>query len=343
MKQSDLKPQKRHPEKFDVLDLFDAIGRNHKFAFGNKDDEQSFVDIIKSSLDNNASDSMLYGRRTESMFSYVAASLGQCIFIKKEDCGEFFGEGDISIPDYRIVLKNKEQVLVEVKNCHYKSSFTMALKQYDDLSKYSSMMNIKLLYAVYWSKWRLWSLVDPKYFDIKDSKAILSFENAMMQNQMIILGDYQAGTTPPLSVRIYPDIAKPHKIIEKSADFTIGKVELLCNKNIITQEIEKKIAISFILYGEWAETNSVAVIDENIEYIEFLYSPLEFRESQQFGIVGTLSTIISRQYCHLTAPNGKVERFSPKVLPNKFGFVVPDGYQSDTLPLWRFFIKPKGD
>ena len=79
------------------------------------------------------------------------------------------------------------------------------------------------------------------------------------------------------------------------------------------------------------------------KYIEFLYSPVEFKESQQFGIVGTLSTIISHQYCHLTAPQGKVERFSPNVAPNKFGFIIPDGYTSDTLPLWRFFIKPKGN
>lgn len=343
MKYNDLKPQKRHPEKFDVLDLFDAIGRDHKFTFGNKEDEQSFVDIIKNSLNNNATDSMLYGRRTEAMFSYVAASLGQCVFIKKEDCGDILGSNDIYLPDYRIVLKNKEQVLIEVKNCHCRSNFDIALKQYKGLSKYSSMMNTKLLYAVYWSKWGLWTLVDPKHFIIKDSKAVLSLENAMTQNQMILLGDYQLGTIPPLSVRIYPDITKPHKIIENSVDFTIGKVELFCNQKTITKELEKKIVMSFILYGNWVETNSIAVTDTSIKYIEFLYSPVEFKESQQFGIVGTLSTIISHQYCHLTAPQGKVERFSPNVAPNKFGFIIPDGYTSDTLPLWRFFIKPKGN
>jgi hypothetical protein len=40
--------QPRDPEKFDVLDLFDAIGRNKKYVLGDEKDEAAFVDIISN-------------------------------------------------------------------------------------------------------------------------------------------------------------------------------------------------------------------------------------------------------------------------------------------------------
>lgn len=35
----------RNPQKFDVIDLFDAIGRKEQFVLGNKTDEKTFVEI----------------------------------------------------------------------------------------------------------------------------------------------------------------------------------------------------------------------------------------------------------------------------------------------------------
>jgi hypothetical protein len=56
-----------------------------------------------------------------------------------------------------------------------------------------------------------------------------------------------------------------------------------------------------------------------------------------------LSTIISRQYGQLTAPDGKVQRFTPDIAPGMLGFVIPEGYKGEALPLWRFLIKPNYD
>lgn len=111
----------RDPIRFDVIDLFDAIGRSRKYEIGNINDNKAFVELVSKSLADTNTPSMIYGRRTEAMFSYVAASLGKCLLIKKEDSGDVFAhDGSILLPDYRLVLENNRQLLVEVKNYRQK-------------------------------------------------------------------------------------------------------------------------------------------------------------------------------------------------------------------------------
>ena len=123
----------RNPQKFDVIDLFDAIGRKEQFVLGSKTDEKTFIEIVSKSLSVNLTPTMIYGRRVEAMFSYIAASLGKCSLIKKEDCGDIFtSEKHLEVLDYRIVLNNdtQNQILVEVKSYSEKSSVKMdGLKQ----------------------------------------------------------------------------------------------------------------------------------------------------------------------------------------------------------------------
>ena len=83
-----------------------------------------FKNLINDSLDNSLTDTMIYGRRTEAMFSYVAASLGNCNIIKKEDSGDVLSSNpEIIVPDYKLVLKDGTQLLVEVKNYRQSKPF----------------------------------------------------------------------------------------------------------------------------------------------------------------------------------------------------------------------------
>lgn len=339
--------QERKPEKFDVIDLYDAIGRNKQYILGNHTDEISFIDSISKSLSCNKTPTIIYGRRVEAMFAYMVASLGRATLIKKEDCGDVFCENDVQIPDYRVVFSDDTQLLVEVKNYHQNSAFnsySMKKSYLDSLSKYSKLMRVDLRIAIYWSKWSMWTLVSPEDFKCDETKATIEFTIALERNQMFIIGDYIIGTTPPLSIRIYPDCKYPYNIFNNLAKFTIGDVKLLCNTKHIVDDNERRIAYALMLYGSWEE-NSVTITspdsDSRIEYIEFSYSPIEYDDQQGFCMVGPLSTIISRQYCQLTAPNGKVERLSPNIAPGMLGFIVPDEYIGNALPLWRFHVEPK--
>lgn len=345
--------QPRDPEKFDVLDLFDAIGRNKKYVLGDEKDEAAFVDIISNALSVNKTPTMIYGRRVEAMFAYMAASLGKCALVKKEDCGDVFvDDHGIEIPDYRIALNSDrgEQMLIEVKNYHQKKEFneySINADYLDGLSRYATLVKTDLRIAIYWSKWCLWTLVSPDDFERNGKEAAISLSTAMKRNQMSALGDVVIGTTPPLTIRIYPDKQQPHIIAENNvAEFTIGKVEMLCNNTPITIESEQRISFALMLFGDWEESNVVITSphsENEIEYLEFSYSPQQYDDQQGFCTVNALSTIISRQYGQLTALDGKVQRFTPDIAPGMLGFVIPEGYKGEALPLWRFLIKPNYD
>lgn len=160
-----------------------------------------------------------------------------------------------------------------------------------------------------------------------------------MNNQMGRLGDYYVGTKPPLSIRITPDPTKPHYLEENGLlQFCIGSVQFFCNGNSISETHEQQIATALMLYGGWNETNISKFSEsdpQKLEYIEFSFEPCEKTENQQFEIINSLSYIISSQYGDLTAPSGKVERLTPDIAPGLLGFVIPENYSSESLPLWR--------
>ena len=337
-----IKRIKRDPLRFDLVDLYDAVGRERKLNLNCAEDSSLFKNLINDSLDNSLTDTMIYGRRTEAMFSYVAASLGKCNIIKKEDSGDVLSSNpEIIVPDYKLVLKDGTQLLVEVKN--YRQSkpfaeFSVKTSYIDKLLTYARLVNSELYFAIYWSAWELWTLVKPCDFISEAGKSKLSLDTALKRNNMSVLGDAHIATKSPLTIRFYTDKTQPHKVNDTGeAYFVIGKVEIKCDGSTILSKDEQKIAMALMMYGCWSESNRVWYYDKEsrlIDYIEFEFCPEEANLEQGFDFVDSISTIISRQYCQLTAPNGKVERLTPNISPGLLGIVIPDGYMSDTLPLW---------
>ena len=353
-----IKRYERNPEKFDVIDFFDTIGRRRQLKLGDENDKSAFVDIVNDSLASNSYDTMIYGKRVEAMFSYVVASLGRCVLVKKEDGGDVFAEDPtIEIPDYKVVLADNSQMLIEVKNHHPQNVFaeySMDTEYIRGLSKYANVMNTDLKIAVYWSKMSLWTLLSANDFEVKGRKSTISMGKAMKRNQMSVLGDVFIGTTTPLAIRYYADKTQKNYIdidVKGSdnrftAEITLGEVEILCSGNVITNSNEQRIASALMAFGYLEEKCVVEMLDDTsqVEYLECSYNPIEDNDNpDNCCIVGVLSTIISRQYGQLTAPNGKVERLSPDIDPGLLGFIIPDDYQSADLPLWRFHMEANFD
>ena len=339
---------KRDPMRFDILDLFDAVGRSRKYVLGSAEDKAEFIQLVDESLTEANTDSMIYGRRTEAMFAYIAASLGKCLLIKKEDTGDVFSNDvDILLPDYRLVLADGSQMMVEVKNYRQRSAYneySVKTEYLDRVLRYAHIVNTDLYFAIYWSKWGMWTLVSADDFQRSGNCATLSFETAMKRNSMIRLGDALIGTTAPLSIRIYPSKEESHRAdSDGKLEFIMDAVEMHCNQSIITDENEKRIALALMLFGNWRENSRVYYSDaqaKEIDYIEFSYCPEEYNGEQEVALVDSISTIISRQYGQLTAPAGKVECLTPSVAPGMLGVVIPEPYHSDALPLWILHQEP---
>jgi hypothetical protein len=65
----------------------------------------------------------LHGRRVQNMFEAMVVAFDCFTLIKTEDAGTMHPEGVYSLPDFRIVLKDDSQVLVEVKNEYRQEPF----------------------------------------------------------------------------------------------------------------------------------------------------------------------------------------------------------------------------
>ena len=336
----------RDPEKFEVIDLFDAIGQKLGLKLDDEHSERSFLESIETSLGRHKTPIILHGRRVEAMFGYVAASLGRSAMVKKEDSGEIFLESpNVKVPDYRVVAQEGDQFLVEVKNCHRtnpSSKYAIKSTYLEGLKSYARLVKLDLKIAIYWSRWNRWVLISPSDLRCEDSAWVTTFFDSHKQNEMATLGDITIGTTPPLVFRLLTDPGKPRRVNKNGkVAFTIGRVELTCAGERITEKKEQNIALYLLLYGDWPTHQPKALIEEGeLLAVEYLAEPLEETPGQGFDMIGTMSGMISRQYNELTAPSGKIEWLAPKAEPEMLGISIPVDYKGSQLPLWRFIQQP---
>lgn len=343
-----MKRIKREPGKIEVLNLFAALGRQQGFKLGDKTSEAQFLESVSASLIcNKDNQSLLHGFRTEDLFQYVVASLGNCLLIKKEDTGEPIAVSpEMQPPDYQLVLQDKSRIFVEVKNCHKKRLpclFTLKAKYVNRLLQYSNLFDTDLRIAIYWSAWNIWTLVSLEEFDEINGKYQITMLDAVPSNEMNTLGDTSIGTTPPLILRFIADKTKPHSINDEGvANFTIGGIEFRCGANVLRDKTEQRFAFYFMLYGKWKTDAPEAIIQDNkLVAIDYIAEPEIATPGQGFEIIGVMSSMISRRYRELVLTSSSGESISTSAEPASLGLMIPEDYKGKGLSLWRFHLQPK--
>src|SRR6266542_3694469 len=115
-----MKRVKRNPMRFETLDLFGRFHRDLSRDWNDPAVIDEFFSEYRTALQGRLKED-LHGALNEPMFENVVARLGHVKLIKKEDTGgdffhaHSFSEG-LQLPDYRILLPDDRQILVEVKN-----------------------------------------------------------------------------------------------------------------------------------------------------------------------------------------------------------------------------------
>ena len=336
------------PMQFDVLDLLDAVGRLHGISIDNVDGKDQILDIVKKPALQESSATRLHGRRVEAMFGYVAAAIGRCSLVKREDSRPAFAEHpDMTIPDYRLVTDDGQQFLVEVKNCHKRkldSRIVFKAQYLSQLQTYAALVRAELRLAIYWSTFKMWTLLSPQDLHFDGAVWMTTFRNAMMQNTMAALGDMHVGTTPPLACRFLENPDRPPKIDANGrAEFTIRQVEIESAGRLVTENNEKNLAFQLMLFGEWPASERLLVDDGRLLGVEHLAEPITRTPGQDFEFIGTLSRMASRRYDELTAPSGRIERLAPNIGdPGTLTPAIPADYVGQQLPLWILVQQPFG-
>jgi len=335
----------RDPIRFDLINAFAEFGRCEKISLNHPAAAEGFVERARASIKRSlANEAFLYGVRTELMFESLVASLGKVQILKSEDSGEIYvSDESLKVPDFRLVLADGSQVLVEVKNFYQGEDARRAFKldggYLGGLVRYSKTMNCDLLLAIYWSRWNIWTLVKPDLFKVENEERTLDMLEAMKGNHMASIGDCSIGTRFPLSLVMHADKSKPRSIgAHGNVQFTISNVEAYCAGQRLTDPEERRIAIYLMFYGKWDYETEPRIVENEIELVEHRWVP-EVDHEQGFEIVGSLSEMFSTFYKFATQEEGQVRELRLDISPGAWGSLVPEDYKGKALPLWRFTLQ----
>ena len=338
----------RNAVKFDLMRLLDRYARARGSTIHDEQNQAAFLsDLTNDFRVNRSNDILIHGLRTQAMFAYVAAALGRCAVIKEEDAGEIYTSNpSMRAPDFRIVTTDGFECLVEVKSHHPKrtsTAYSMTRAYFETLRTYADTFRRPLYMAIYWSQLRLWALVPAERLQVEGDRYVLPMAEAFKGNEMSRLGDVLVGTIPSLTLRLHADPTQPHFVEANGrARFTVGKAELLCGEEPVSEGKEREIAWFLMNYGSWPSGPIVAdVSNGDLISTSVTMTPAErANPDQHFEIVGLLSEMVSHQYNDITAPSGRVDLLAPKRDPDQLGVLIPQGFVGGQLRLWFFVVQP---
>jgi hypothetical protein len=337
-----------HGPPIDLLALFARFGREHKISLRDPQLAETFLTSVKqfvgAAVEN---DTLLYGQRTQNMFEALVISLGHYKLLKTEDVGIVHPEGQFTAPDFRIILHDDTQWLVEVKNVFDSDLARQRIRLRPDdvarLTSYAQVMAVPLKLAFYWARWGVWTLIDPADLKEVDGKLGIDMFQALRLSELARLGDRTIGTTPPLKLRLVADRSKPRAVSPSGeVEYYIGNVAAFCDDKEVVNILEQSIVWIFMQFGEWECSEPRAILSgDQLDAIEFTWAPCErANPGQRFEMIGTLSTMFSRYYAEQTLGQEGVTQTEAAMIPNWFAPLVDTNYKSSALPLWRFILQP---
>jgi hypothetical protein len=333
---------RRDPIRFDVFRAFAASADTNLHDQAAVDEFKASVDAsIKRALDDPK---FLYGHHVQAMFQGVVIALGQVQMIKDEDAGGGWYDGDkMVIPDYRVVLRDGTQFLVEVKN-HNGDHFEISLtKTYvNGLRRYGELTGSLVKLAVYWVGWRTWTLVSLDVLEERQNSFALPFVKAVPANELSLLGDKTIVTRAPLTLKFIADRTKPRSLDEQGQlQMVIAETKLFCSGQEISDDQERQIAFMLMIGGRWQELGPSAELDADgtPNAMVFEFHPHE-DHGQGFEMIGSLSEIFSSHFQWRTMSERRVSKLEIDLVPGQMADLIPNDYKGQALPIWRFILQP---
>jgi hypothetical protein len=311
----------------------------------------AFADAVRAEAAKTAaSPTVVHGLRTQALFERLVASIGACKLLKQEDTGSIYHSPGARMlaPDYRIVLPDDRQLLVEVKNFHEKGKpharHSLRATDIDALQRYADTVRCELLIATYWVGWHRWTLVAPDEFKPKRARRVIDFGSATVANRLSELGDVLIATRFPLRVRVVADPDKPSNVGDNGvAHFSVRSREFYCGDQRIEDGLEMRIALLLLAFGDWSRGPPDVECDgDRVIAIEFRSEPRQMNEEigeRGWDFIATLSSLVTGMHHAATEDEAGVMGVRAPFEPGRMGALIPPDYDGKALPLWRFQIE----
>jgi hypothetical protein len=338
----------RDPARLDSLDLYaHVVGRGGGLISDPGRIEAALTTVRDNLVAVTGQESSLHGWRIQALFEAIVASLGRVRLLKVEDSGNVYISGPtMKPPDFRVILASNEQILVEVKSHFQKDptdDYRIRRKDVLELERYAQTVGVtRVLLAVYWVKWNLWTLTDfDTLQDYDDARVCLRMPDAFKANEMGSVGDRTPATEWPLSLKFLSDPTKPRAVEGDVFPFTVGAVEVSVAGKQITDANEQNIVLRLALNSNWAETTDVEIVGGEAVAVRFDFAPEVPPDEQSFAMHAPLSSMFSSMFNRATIDeHGEITDLRLDVDPSALARLIPDDYEGEVLRVWRFHIQP---
>ncbi|RUV41180.1 hypothetical protein EOD29_23790 [Mesorhizobium sp. M1A.T.Ca.IN.004.03.1.1] len=331
---------------FDLLRELSRFGEGTDINLNDAAIRPAFGLHVEQAIDRALKDPiLLQGQRAEAMFEALVVSLGEVQLIKPEDGGRVFASEKMQPPDFRVVLQDGTNWLVEVKNVYKRNAFRqrrrLLTRDYrKSLDRYAAATGGTLKLAIFWARWSIWTLVDPEKLAPGGGDLTLDMMEALKVSELASLGDESLGMRAPLLLRLTMDSERTSPIApDGTVHLTIGQAQMFSGAFEVSDRSDQQIAWTVMQYSDWETEEPRAVVDgDRLIALEFDCAPPELSH-QGFETAGFLSRMFARYYADRTIENGEVVRIAAPAQPEWFGALrQKDG--DGRMPLWRFTLEP---
>ncbi len=335
---------------FELVTLIDDFARQQGIDLTHPDIHVRFATAsqfgVKELL---ANPSFLQGHRAERLFEALVLSLDHFALLKREDTGKVHGQQPLRAPDFRLVLRDSEQWLVEVKNVYQREPLRqrtrLTASYMRSLRNYCELVGCPLRLAIHWARWGIWTVVSPDQFASPDGSVSFTMNQAIPVCELARLGDRTVGTTPPLRLVFSADLNAPRRLApDDRAEMTIAAASLFSENRELTDPKERDFALLMLQFGEWDLDGPLPILENGeLTGIQFIAEPFERSNTdERFEFIGSVSRMFSRYYASKTVKDRKVVRLMDPPRPDWLALLRNANQESSRLPLWLIANQPFG-
>lgn len=306
--------------------------------------------------DSLADQRRLHGHWAQDLFRAVLISLDATTLIKDEDAGELYhDEGrPLHLPDFRVVTKVGEHLLVEVKNvgpARMLKTQRILAEHFNATQDYARLTRARLVFAHYWSGVNWWTLVDADRFTPSGKYFELTISEASKANEFAMVGDLLLMTSSVITVmmlaagikdgtRVDPEMAAGLSVL----GFEPSTVHFACDGVPVISRNEAELVQAVALWGGGAMSDPGLIADEmgnRVGLVMTIQSPAG-TESPNLG--SRLSSIYSARYLAATtdAIGGSVKqlRYQPDPTLTRLAAIARAGVTGRVMPVQVFTQVP---
>lgn len=332
---------------FDLLASVAAFAREQRLTLNDPTLIERFTRDAAQKLQEALADpALIHGSRAERLFEATVLSLGKFRLLKSEDAGRVHPLSAYRAPDFRIVLNDGDQWLVEVKNVRCKDpsrqQTTMTAAYLASLEAYAKLVGSPLKIAIFWSLWNIWTVISPDRFRRADGGLRIKMQEALVANEFGRLGEVIIMTRPPLRLVLGAASDMPRTLSSDGlANFIIGSAKLFSGDTELVDPKDHKLAEVLFLFGEWSVDGPFAIMDDDggIAGVEFIARPIE-PSDQGFDGIGWASRIFTRFFAQQTVDGDHVIQLNGEAAPEWFAPLAEWDFRNSKLPLWLGQIEP---